>query len=244
MKLICLNVWGGARTKLLTPFLQRNMETDFFLFQEMYDTGTGRTNWGDRGNMHLFEDCLSCLPDHNGYFAPAESNEFGLAGFIKKGIPVTTGDVFVHRYKNAMQTPLDAATLGRNLQYFDIGGQKPFTLLNFHGLWTGKGKEDTYERLEQSRKIKDFAEKKKEFVLAGDFNLMPETESVRILESMNVRNLISEFGITNTRTSFYTKPDKFADYTFVTRGIQVKEFQILEDEVSDHAAMFLEFDIQ
>ena len=56
-----------------------------------------------------------------------------------------------------------------------------------------------------------------------------------------MRNLIAEFGITSTRSSLYTKPLRFADYMFVSNGIEVKDFKVLPDEVSDHLALYLEF---
>ena len=72
---------------------------------------------------------------------------------------------------------------------------------------------------------------------------MPSTESIKILENTGMRNLVKEYGITNTRTSYYKNTnDKFADYTFVTPGLMVHDFQIMPDEVSDHAAMYLEFE--
>jgi len=79
-------------------------------------------------------------------------------------------------------------------------------------------------------------------VLCGDFNLLPDTESLKRLEGIGLRNLIKEYGITSTRTSFYDKPAKFADYALVSEGIEVKDFKILPDEVSDHSPMYLEFE--
>lgn len=57
-----------------------------------------------------------------------------------------------------------------------------------------------------------------------------------------MRNLIREYGITSTRTSFYQKPEKHADYVFVSEGISVKAFTVLPDEVSDHAPLLLAID--
>jgi endonuclease/exonuclease/phosphatase family metal-dependent hydrolase len=54
-------------------------------------------------------------------------------------------------------------------------------------------------------------------------------------------NLVREHNVQSTRTSFYTKPDKFADYVFVTPDISVRNFKVLPDEVSDHAALYVEF---
>jgi endonuclease/exonuclease/phosphatase family metal-dependent hydrolase len=244
MKLISLNVWGGAVNKPLLEFLSENRDVDFFLFQEMHHNATKKTNWDNRGNPNLFEDIKKILPEHDGYFAPAQDDEYGLAGFLKKDIKVLeSGDIFIHRYKDAMKD-MQGANLGRNLQYFKIDAAKPYALLNFHGLWTGQGKKDTEDRIKQSNKIVEFARSiSGDYVLAGDFNLLPDTESIKILEGMDVRNLIKDYGITNTRTSYYTKTtDKFADYTFTTPGLNVKDFKILPDEVSDHAAMYLKFE--
>lgn len=244
MKLISLNVWGGAVNKPLLEFLAQNSGVDFFLFQEMHHNATEKTNWENRGNPNLFEDIKKVLPNHAGYFAPAQDDEFGLAGFISNHAELLEhGDIFIHKHKDAMRD-MDATNLGRNLQYFKIGGLKPYTLMNFHGLWTGQGKQDTEDRIKQSQRIVEFTKSVSgEFILAGDFNLMPDTESIKILEDMTVRNLIKDYDITNTRTSYYKKtPDKFADYTFVTTGITVHDFKIMPEEVSDHAAMYLEFE--
>ncbi|MBS3903520.1 MAG: hypothetical protein KGZ30_04085 [Anaplasmataceae bacterium] len=60
-------------------------------------------------------------------------------------------------------------------------------------------------------------------------------------EGLGLDNLIKRFGVTSTRTSHYKREEKFADYMLVSKGIEVKEFKILPEEVSDHAAMYLEF---
>lgn len=119
------------------------------------------------------------------------------------------------------------------------------TIINFHGLWNGKGKTDNEDRILQSRNIVDFiGGLKGEVVLCGDFNLLPDTESIKIFEDAGLRNLIKEYGITSTRTSHYTKPGKYADYVFVSRGVRVKDFKVLPEEVSDHSALLLEMDVE
>ncbi len=127
----------------------------------------------------------------------------------------------------------------KNIQYikFNIQG-RDFTIINFHGLWTGKGKDDTEDRINQSQNIIDFIKTLNgEVVLCGDFNLNPDTESIKMFEEFGLKNLIRENNITSTRTSYYSKENKFADYTFVSKGIEVKSFEIMPDEVSDHSAM-------
>lgn len=65
-----------------------------------------------------------------------------------------------------------------------------------------------------------------------------------MIENTGLRNLIKEHGITSTRTSLYTKEEKFADYVLIGPGIQVTNFEVLPDEVSDHAPLRIEFEIK
>ena len=64
-----------------------------------------------------------------------------------------------------------------------------------------------------------------------------------MIEATGMRNLIKEYNITSTRTSFYKKPVRFADFVFVSKDIKVNDFKVLPDEVSDHAPLFLDFEV-
>ena len=77
----------------------------------------------------------------------------------------------------------------------------------------------------------------------GDFNLLPQTESVRILE-YGRRNLISDFNIPTTRSRlnpYYGTPQEqpHANFAFVTPGVQVESFAVPDIEVSDHLPMLM-----
>lgn len=61
-----------------------------------------------------------------------------------------------------------------------------------------------------------------------------------------MRNLIKEFNIKQTRSNLspYAKTknfQKFADYTFITNDVVVKDFQVPYIEISDHLPLILEF---
>ncbi len=101
------------------------------------------------------------------------------------------------------------------------------------------------ERLSQSQKIVAFGKTLHgEIVFAGDFNLLPETESFKaITRELKLQNLNAAFDVTSTRTSLYEKPIKCADYVLTSPGISVLDYQVLPDEVSDHAALMLDFEI-
>lgn len=247
MKLISLNTWGGIVEEALHAFIKgQALSTDIFCLQEIFDNadnprvaalGSGKID------VNLYTTLTALLPDHTGFYAPSQDNDEGLALFIKPQIKLDeTGSIFVHRYLNALENN-DGATLGRNIQYarFKKDGQD-YTVINFHGLWNGEGKGDSPDRIEQSRKIQAFikTEATGKVILVGDFNLDPNTKSMAILEK-NMRNLITENGVTSTRSHFYKWPNKFADYAIVSNDLQVDSFEVLQNVVSDHLPLQVEF---
>ena len=148
-------------------------------------------------------------------------------------------------YKERGHVPQgDVGFHARNVEYITFETPRGNrTVMNFHGMWNGKGKGDSEDRLLQSDNIIRFMQTiQNPYIICGDFNLLPDTKSIEKLEEFGLRNLIKEYGITSTRTSNYTKPEKFADYAFVSKGIEVKDFKVLPDEVSDHAPLYLEFE--
>jgi endonuclease/exonuclease/phosphatase family metal-dependent hydrolase len=243
MKLISLNIWGGRHDKL-KGFLERHTDVDFFLLQEVIRHGSGKTNFDGLAKNEIFSEIEKILDNHTGYFAPTQDEEWGLAIYSRKSIVVQeAGDIFVHRFKDAMEGN-DGRTLGRNLQYLKVtSNTETLNLLNFHGLWDGKNKSDNLERLSQSKMIIEFTKKLTgETILAGDFNLRPDTESMEMIErQLNFMNLIPAHGITSTRPPIYTGPERHADHMLVSKSVQVIEFKVLEDEVSDHLPLYLEF---
>ena len=249
MKLISLNLWGGrAGMPGLLEFLKKHQDVDIFCFQEMWHGGEGRDVFGaldvDDVEFQLCQKIQEVLPDHISYFRPIYFDFYGLTIFVKKNIRVLSdGEFFVYREKGWFSKE-NIADHARSIQYINIDTEKgPRTIVNFHGLWNGKGKDDTEDRLLQSENIVQFLKEVKDpLILCGDFNLVPESESILKLERFGLRNLIRENDVTSTRTSLYSKPIRFTDYTFVSEGVVVEKFQVLPDEVSDHSAMYLDFE--
>ena len=246
MKLISINTYCGKRTELLLHFLNQHSDVDVFCFQEVYHNAQGKDMiWGTLGsNLNLLGDIKKALPNYDSYYRPHLEDWWGLAMFIKKELLIfEEGENFVHKFKGYNPTIEPLGYTAKNIQFIKTeNSNKPITVLNFHGLWNGKGKGDTEERLNQSRNIIKFIKNiKGDFIFLGDFNLSPDTESLQMIScELNCRELIKEYGITSTRTSLYTKPNKFADYVFVSNGIKIINFKVLPDEVSDHVPLLLE----
>ena len=254
MKLICLNTWGGkAGAEKLLAFLDSHRDADFLCLQEIWsapyahlDGAAAGAEVIDHAEIMVYgkQEISALLGGHEAFFHPHHLDDYGLMTLVSKTLKVVdSGDVFVHRERGYVPEG-NIGLHARNLQFVTVDGRSgPLSVMNFHGLWNGRGKGDSEERIEQSRRILKFlAGRRKPFVLCGDFNLLPETESLRMLEAAGLRNLVAEFGVTSTRTSLYTRAELFADYVFVSDGIDVRDFRVLADEVSDHAPLLLEFD--
>lgn len=253
MKIITLNTWGGraGREKLLAFFEKYKDTTDIFCLQEIwsapYEDLEGRAAGGqtidhEQVMVYGMQEISELLFEHVSYFRPHFLDDYGLAMFVKKDIKITEeGEVFVYKHKGYVPEG-DLGNHARNIQYVSLEiNNNPLTVINFHGLWNGKGKTDSDDRVNQSKNILDFIKNiSGDFVLCGDFNLLPETESIKMLENSGLRNLIKEYGVTSTRTSYYTKDEKHADYILTTKGIAIKDFKVLPEEVSDHTALLLE----
>ncbi|MEI8223589.1 MAG: endonuclease/exonuclease/phosphatase family protein [bacterium] len=244
MKILCLNTWGGRLTEKLVDFLKQHTDVDVFCFQEVYNEAHGKdTIWMDT-NFDLLNDLKKALPDYLCYYDPHLSDYWGLAMFVRKELIVLEqGEWFVHKHKGHNYEQEKIGHTAKNVQYvtLKVEDQQKLTIINFHGLWNGQGKGDSDDRIEQSRQLVEFcARMRNQYVLCGDFNLLPDSNSLLMFEEFGLRNLIKENNITSTRTSLYPKEGRFADYAFVAKGVDVKNFSVLPDEVSDHAPLLIE----
>ena len=82
-------------------------------------------------------------------------------------------------------------------------------------------------------------------IVVGDFNLLPETESIGLLNKELI-NLIDKYKIKSTRPHFDAGLDKgnlVCDYIFINDLVTINNFQILESNVSDHLPLLIDFEI-
>ncbi|MEK7637527.1 MAG: endonuclease/exonuclease/phosphatase family protein [Patescibacteria group bacterium] len=252
MQLVSLNTWTGKVFKDLIRFVETSKgKTDIFCFQEIFHTNSDvRETHGSRAN--LYEELSAVLSGFTARFDSYFDNHdledqvnfplsFGVATFIKQGIEVKergtseiiTPDIISKAYRK----------YHRLLQYSKISRDGiTYLVANLHGIYIkGSEKRDTPERLVQSAQILKFLAKHKDKkIVCGDFNLLPETESIHMLEQ-NMDNLIKRFNITTTRSHLYPKNIPWADYTFVSHDVSVEEFSVPSVPVSDHLPMVLKF---
>lgn len=239
MKIISLNIWGGQLKSPLIDFFIKYKDIDIFCLQEVYSKAKVKacTN-DDPVELDILSDIGNILYNHTPFFVKTIDG-YGISMLIKKDISILKkGEHIIHENLNYVPP---GPTHSRKLQWIEMEcNREIYTIVNLHGLWNGQGKSDTEARIIQSKNIKNFidnANGKK--ILCGDFNITPDTKSIAIIEE-NLQNLIAAYNIKSTRTKYYKKPIKYADYFFTSFDIEIKNFYILEDQVSDHSPLMLE----
>ena len=151
---------------LLMDYIEERADTtNIFCFQEMLSTTSDQHWLNDGQRLNLFSDLSEVLPHFIGLFAPArdwygitsQKQEYhysaGLAMFVHASTRVIqSGDIFVFRNRIHHDADYDDnqnKSAPRNLQYVitrDCEGAQTL-IANFHGIWNGKGKTDTPERM-------------------------------------------------------------------------------------------------
>ncbi|QQR50559.1 endonuclease/exonuclease/phosphatase family protein [Candidatus Nomurabacteria bacterium] len=239
MKLITLNTWGGRINQPLLQFIKNNDDTDIFCFQEMNNNASAETVDSPEEDKNLFSHIKEVLPEFTGYFSPQVPGT-GHAIFIKKELVVDhieTHLILSEEEITHMPTPFP-----RILQCMHF---KNLIIYNFHGV-PKADKKDTPVRDIQTKRVLDIVNKDTNpKIIVGDFNLNPDTKAIAAF-NLIFTNQMMKSSYTTTRSRHYEKLKEFpyADYIFTSPEIKVSEFKVLNDEVSDHLPLSLNFEIE
>ncbi|UII20714.1 endonuclease/exonuclease/phosphatase family protein [Fulvivirga ligni] len=264
MKIMCLNGWGGTLYDQLISYL-KEADPDVLCLQEVIHTPASEADMltykdGDHvlpQRANLFRDVQNVLSDHIGIFCPAAQgvlwddqteipSQWGLATFVKKRFPIIEQlQGFVHK----SYSPFDYGDHPRSrsahaIKIYDYDSNTPMVIAHMHGLRDLKGKMDTPEREAQARKfltlINTLAEKDAPLIFCGDFNVEPDSETLKILKEAGLKELVTTMTSKGTRNSYYKKESRYADYLLVNDNVNVADFQVVFDpEVSDHCPLVL-----
>ncbi len=265
MKIMCLNGWGGKLADQLLPYLAQTAP-DILCLQEVVHSPASAKDWltyrdGDHvlpQRANFFRDVCDVLPDHTAIFCPAAQgvlwdgdakvpSQWGLATFVHKSRPII-GQVqgFVHKgFEPDGYGAHPRSRSAHGVRVYDYDTERAISVTHMHGLRDLRGKMDTPERALQARRLLELsaavAEPEDFAVLCGDFNVEPESETLEILKGAGMEELVTTRGFLGTRSGFYEKPGKFADYMLVNRPAEVVEFDVVyAPEVSDHCPLVLE----
>lgn len=265
MKIMSLNGWGGVLYEQVQAYL-RSESPDVLCLQEVVRTPSSRKDWltyrdGDHilpQRANFFRDVCEALPNHTALFLPAArgvlwdedepvSSQWGLATFVRSDHAII-GQVqdFVHNDFSA--DGYGEHPRSRNahvVRLFNFERGWPLTIANMHGLRDLAGKMDTPERIEQAKRfvgmIRSVARPDERLIVCGDLNVEPGSRTFDILAEIGLRDLVTEQGFSDTRSSLYKKAGRYADYMLINRPVDVLTFTVVEQpEVSDHRPLLLQ----
>lgn len=267
MRIMSLNAWGG---KLYAPLLDylAAVDADVLCLQEVVNTpGSAEAELIYRDGDHvlnqrtnLYEDIKHVLPRHEARFFPASrgvlydgqgrmhTSEFGLATFTRRALPVIGEAMsFVHGAFSADGWgDHPRARNAHCVRLFDPASRAPVTIAHMHGLRDpASGKADSDIRRKQAERlaalIRTVWQPGEQLVVCGDFNVLPSSSTFEVLAELGLSDLVTGRGHTDTRTSHYAKPERYADYMLINDAVNVVSFEVVaEPEVSDHRALVLE----
>jgi endonuclease/exonuclease/phosphatase family metal-dependent hydrolase len=264
MRIMCLNAWGGRMHAALLPYLAQATPDVLCLQEVIHSPATAKPEltYRDENRVlpqrtNLFAEVQRALPGYHATFCPAAQgvlwdgevavpSQWGLASYVHPRLAVI-GQVqgFVHKDfspEGYGAHPRSRAAHGVRLWDFEAG--RAVAVTQMHGTWDPRGKLDTPERAAQARALLALAQSLAApgdlQVICGDFNVLPGSETLQILERAGFTELVLAGGFEGTRSSVYTKPGRFADYMLVDDPGAVRGFEVVRDpEVSDHCPLVL-----
>ena len=240
IKFVTLNIWSGGRLlDEIVSFIKKE-NPDIIAMQEVRNGKDSRLEKPFR-TMEIFKKELG-FPHYA--FSPAFINTLSI-GNIEEGNAIFSMFPIIH----------DKVTFfGKQYGEFNSEDSKHFELIpgilqhaviehqslklnifNAHGIWGFDGK-DNEGRLKMSKIIVDEVKDKKNVILAGDFNVKPNTKTIQNIEKYlkNVfkGELTTTFNMKQKVGEGYAT--SVVDMVFVSKNIRVIKHFCSEVDISDH----------
>lgn len=244
MKILQLNTWSARIGQSVIDLLQEE-DADLVCLQEVLSL---ESNMPSMLGVPL-EGMLEELDYKNVFYSPVFNfrimNRVGLWGnciFSKR--PFLSKEAMFTNLKFVEDFNFDEHDYNiRNFQHTVVKmNGKDLNVLNHHGHQIPEHKDGDASTMRQMNTIAKYLDELTgPVVLAGDFNLSPHSESLKIING-RLTNLPLKYRLKTTRT-LLTHKTEVCDYLFVSKDITVNDFYASKKLVSDHLALILDFDI-
>lgn len=244
MKLVQLNTWScKLSTEIIRLFEQE--QPDIACLQEVVQTEFG-------GKI------LETIDEITDKYSFSDYHYTPLVEFAFMHRRASRGNMIASKLPMAHKTELwTHGQYTENFDYIDSGGYNvarniahvaitnqaiPVHVLTLHGYHLPNHKNGNEDTLRACKQLLDYAQQLDGAVIvAGDFNLAPQSESIQLLETA-FRNLSTEYNLKTTRNHFTDKTE-VCDYIFVNNKVTVDNFYMSDIIASDHNALVLEFQV-
>lgn len=224
IKLTFLNTWHSKLHEPLRDYVRDAREnTDVFCFQE-----------AEAETQSAYNDLLA---EYNRYHHEKAQRNLFLANviFVRKDITVLESGRLLHE--------------GSNIGFANFvtlqNDEGETSVCNVHGIPHPAHKLDNPERLAQSQAIIDHFKARERVIIGGDFNMLPQAQSIKAFKKHGYQDLIGDYDIQSTRNhialdAYPDNPQYHTDYVFVSPDIQVTGFAVPSAVISDHQPLELQ----
>lgn len=249
IKFITLNLWnGGILMNHIIEFLKKE-NGDIIALQEAYDENNIVRETRYRSVSVLKKECGYDYSTFSPAFLDDRKEPFAKNGnCVLSRFPIESSrsifyDVPYGRFPSGLT---DYSFNPRNLQFVKINLCKSIlNVLNTQGIW-GFDSYDNERRLNMSEIIIKEIKNKQNVILTGDFNVNPNTETVRKIEN-HLGNIFRGELKTTFNLKRKEKSGNFAssvvDMTFVSNDIEILEHYCPDVDISDHLPLVCRFEI-
>ncbi len=240
----------------LIPFLTSH-NFDIINLQEL--TGKNTVSGNMNSQIDVFEELQKILStQYNGelsintrYSSDPQNSYMGNAIFYKKTFTLK-GEHILTLHKRTEPFPAVLThyeELGRTAMHLKLAIDGTIiSIINAHLAWAKTPVEEPHQT-KQGEKFLEFLKTiHLPFILTGDFNLDPDQPLVQKINKL-ARNLTSEFHVTNTlnprthRAKVLFPKGVAVDYIYISNDLKVKNFSVIEEDISDHLGLIAEIEI-
>lgn len=252
LKIVQVNIYAGKYLEDLVDFL-KGENPDFVTTQEVTTNGFNLSGNLKSDLFEVFQANLNMHGVFNGdlKLKGDESSVFGNAVFSKYKI-VSKNVVTLKEYRPVSLEELEGIKgnvrelISRHLLDATVViNESRFHIMSIHGAWTAPP-QDTVETLRQAKVVADYLKTiKGPFILGGDFNNIPESRTIGIINEVAV-NLMINSGVGQTTHPKIHKivPRGYSvDYIFVSEHFKLKKIEVPDVTVSDHLPVVAELEL-
>lgn len=253
IKFISLNIFeGGLLFDNIHNFLDKE-QPDIITFQEVNNGADPNL----QPNLRSIQELKKMLPEYDYFFAPEillryPEGKIDIGNAIFSKYPITKEKTV---FLNVSYGEYDTVPIGgdfskhpKNMQCCEIrvNGQTLY-VGNLHGIW-GLDGVDNEDRLRMSDLIVKEVKDKKNVILAGDFNLKPNTKTIQKIEE-HLTNVFE--GELETTFNLERKDlERFPGYAtavvdmiFTSQDLTVTKHTCPKVDVSDHLPLIIEVEV-
>lgn len=234
LKFITLNLWlGGVLFNRVAEFINKE-QPDILLLQEAHKGVQKKLNF-------KYFDFAPTFVDEK----ISKITEYGNAILSRYPIIFSRAIFYDLPYRKFnLSKTVDFSSLPRNLQHAVIQVNNiNLNIYNTQGIWGSDG-QDNKRRLNMSKIIINEIKNKDNVVLAGDFNVLPTTKTIKNIEDYlhNVfhEELTSTFNLKRKKKGEYATA--VVDMIFVSKKIKVLNRYCPAVDISDHLPLVCTFE--